>query len=606
MSAVAGCYWLDGRPAGGDDLLESTTSARHRARRAFCCRAAGPAVVAYAADEDGPPQPAFDPRSRTTVIVDGPLDNLDEIARRCGVPPASSAGVALAAWQRWGVGLGAQFLGDFLIVVSDEDARRIVCIRAPLGQRPLFYGVSARAIVFGSEVQQVVRHPSIARDIDEGMIAEYLTAEPATVGDTLWRDVHRLPPAHTLEIGEAGARVKRYWDFDPGAALDGRNAAEHRERLRALVIDAVECRTRRAEQAGVYLSGGIDSSIVAGVAERVGSARGRPPVHAFTTVFPGRACDEAKYSQAVVDAWGLRATRAAARIPSRQDLIGAAASSFDVPPMPNSAASDPLRDLAAAAGVGVLLTGFGGDEFFTGDPAPHPLLRQGRVIAWSRAMASRRLPLRVRDLLRPVLGAKPPQRPWIRQAFAGRTALADRLRRPAPLLFPTLEQEEIHRGVNSLMQILGDEMEDRAAQASGVPHRHPFYDRRVAEFGLALPASERARGGETRIALRHACAEFLPPLVAARVTLADKAEFSSTYVDALEASGGKDAFARLRSEQAGWVDGGVLRRLYDEMFALYTRGDDAYIACINPLWAVMGLEFWLEACVPAVAGMEAG
>jgi asparagine synthase (glutamine-hydrolysing) len=598
MSAVAGCYWFDGRPARGDDLRESTASVRHRARRAFSCRGAGPAVLAYAADEDGPVQPAFDPSTRTTVIVDGPLDNLDEIARRCGMPQASAAAVAVAAWRRWGVGLGAQLLGDFVIVVSDEGARRIVCIRAPLGQRPLFYAVNARAIVFGSEIQQVVRHPGMAREIDEGMIAEYLTAEPATVGDTLWRGVHRLPPAHALEIGQAGAAVTRFWDFDPGAALDVRHPAEQRERLRALVIDAVECRTRHAEQVGVYLSGGIDSSIVAAVAQSLGSARARPPVHAFTTVFPGRACDETTYSQAVVDTWALRATHAPARIPSRQDLVRAAASSLDVPPLPNSVASDPLRDLAAAAGVGVLLTGFGGDDFFTGVPAPRALLRQGHVIAWSRAIASRRLPEPVRDLLRPVLGAKPTPQPWIRPAFADRAALDDRRRPPPALAFATREQQEIHRGVTSLMQILGDEMEDRAAQASGVLHRHPFYDRRVAEFGLALPASARARGDETRVALRHACAEYLPPLVASRVTLADKAEFSSTYVDALEAAGGKESFTRLRTEEAGWVDGEVLRRMYDEMFALYTRGDDAYIACTGPLWAVMGLELWLEACVP--------
>ena len=71
---------------------------------------------------------------------------------------------------------------------------------------------------------------------------------------------------------------------------------------------------------------------------------------------------------------------------------------------------------------------------------------------------------------------------------------------------------------------------------------------------------------------------------------ADKAEFSSTYVDALEAFGGREAFGRLRSEDAGWVDGRVLRQMYDEMIQLYRRGGDAYIAFTGPLWAVASLE----------------
>ena len=77
--------------------------------------------------------------------------------------------------------------------------------------------------------------------------------------------------------------------------------------------------------------------------------------------------------------------------------------------------------------------------------------------------------------------------------------------------------------------------------------------------------------------------------------MADKAEFSSTYVEALEALGGRDAFVQLRSEDAGWVDGRVLRQMYDDMIQLYRRGSDAYIAFTGPLWAVASLELWLDA-----------
>ena len=240
------------------------------------------------------------------------------------------------------------------------------------------------------------------------------------------------------------------------------------------------------------------------------------------------------------------------------------------PPTRTASVADRLRAAAAAADVRVLLTGFGGDDFFTGDLPPTELLREGKVIAWGRAMVSPLLSERARATLRPVLGARPVRRPWIQPAFAARTSLEDRLRRRADLPFPTREQQNIHRGVTSLVQILGDEMEERAASAAGVDQRCPFYDRRVAEFGLALPSSQRSRGHAIKIVLRHALGDYLPPLVAARTSLADKAEFSSTYVEALEAVGGRQAFVRLRSEEAGWVDGRVVRQMYDDMIRLYS------------------------------------
>ena len=115
------------------------------------------------------------------------------------------------------------------------------------------------------------------------------------------------------------------------------------------------------------------------------------------------------------------------------------------------------------------------------------------MLAWGRAIVSPILPDRARHALRPLLGARPARRPWILPAFAARTALEDRLRARAAPAFPDARAAEIHRAANSLAQVLGDEMEDRAAHAAGVDQRHPFYDRRVAEFGLALPGHPALR-----------------------------------------------------------------------------------------------------------------
>jgi asparagine synthase (glutamine-hydrolysing) len=312
--------------------------------------------------------------------------------------------------------------------------------------------------------------------------------------------------------------------------------------------------------------------------------------------FPGRPCDETAFSRAVVEMWRLPSTCIEGAAPLRERVAELSRRNLDVPPHPNSLVADPLRELAAEAGVRLLLTGFGGDDFFTGSPGSRfALLREGRPIAWSRAMIGAALPESVRARLRPTFGSRPRMRPWIRPEFAARTALADRLRsRPHPG-FPTQEQQAIYRGVTSLIQLLGDEMEDRAAHAAGLVQRHPFYDRRVAEFGLALPAAQRSDGRDIKLVVRGALRDYLPPTVAARTTLDDKAEFSSTYIDALESIGGRDVFHRLRSEEAGWVDGRVIRENYEDMIQLYSKGSDAYISFAGPLWSVAALEFWLDA-----------
>ena len=594
MSAVAGCCWFDGRPASLDDLRPSTDAARHRSKEPFRFRCAGSTALAYAADYPDSSQPFHDPATRTTIVVDGRIDNLDELADALGTRERTAASVVLAAWHRWGVGAGAQLLGDFVLVVTDEPSGRVVVIRDPMGQRPLFYGVGARGVVFGSEIQQLVRHPAIRADINDAMIAEYLTGNPETVTETLWSGVERLPPAHALEITCGGARARRYWDFDPGASIRYARDEEYAEHFREIFLRAVECRVRDEDAVGVMLSGGIDSSAIAGAAQAIGAARGREPVHAFTMAFPGRACDETIYSRAVIEKWGLKGTFVDVVAQTRGELLRQSRRYADVPSYPNSSAGDLLRTAAASAGVQVLLTGCGGDDFFTGDSPAVDLLREGKAIAWGRAIISPLLSARARATLRPVLGARPVRRPWIQPALAARTNLEDRLRRRADLPFPTREQQNIRRGVTSLVQVLGDEMEERAGRAAGVDQRHPFYDRRVAEFGLALPSSQRSRGHAIKIVIRRALGDYLPPPVAARTSFADKAEFSSTYVEVLEAIGGRDAFARLRSEEAGWVDGRVVRQMYDDMIRLYSRGDDAYIAFTGPLWAVASLEFWLD------------
>jgi asparagine synthase (glutamine-hydrolysing) len=139
--------------------------------------------------------------------------------------------------------------------------------------------------------------------------------------------------------------------------------------------------------------------------------------------------------------------------------------------------------------------------------------------------------------------------------------------------------------------VIGDELEDRSAAAAGLDQRHPFNDRRLAEFGFGLPESQRWAGGETKVVMRRALGGVLPESVRRRN---DKAEFSSTLVEAIEVLGGRAFLSRLRVVEAGWVDGPVIQQMYDEMAGLYRRGQESYIPLADAVWRVASVELWLH------------
>ena len=582
MSAIAVCWRRDGRPGHADDLQAPVAAAAHRAGGPFhitCIANVAMAATSEALHLAG-----------ATVVVDGLVDNVDDLARTLDVERDARA-VALAAFRRWGLDAGAHLLGDFVVVINEAHARTLTCIRDPMGQRPLFYGISRDAIVIASEAHQIVRHPEMPRAINEGMVAEHLSDMPSTSTETLWRDVFRVPPGYGLQIAAAGdVQVRRYWDLDPNRSLTQATNEEYDEQFRDLFSRAVECRVRNVEHVGVLLSGGIDSSSIAGVAQDIRVRAGASPLHAFSATFPDRACDESSFIDAVVGMWHLPSTRTNVVLPVRADLEAYADRYLDVPMTPGLT-GDVLRRTAASIGVTTVLTGSGGDDFFSGSPLrPLEMLRGGDVAGVARAIVSPLLSDRVRQFLRPMFGARPASRPWIRAEFASGIGLEDRLLARTIPTYPTREQRDIYAIVRGLPQILGDEIEDRAAHAAGVVQRHPFYDRRVVEFGFALPPAQRMQDDLHKAVIRRALRAYLPAVIADR---SSKAEFSFVYAAALDAIGARQVVTRLQSAERGWVDGAVVTEMYERMTALYSRQDEAYIELALQLWAIVALELWL-------------
>jgi asparagine synthase (glutamine-hydrolysing) len=202
------------------------------------------------------------------------------------------------------------------------------------------------------------------------------------------------------------------------------------------------------------------------------------------------------------------------------------------------------------------------------------------------------VPSRIRRALSPLLRrAVVPQ--FMPAAFARRVGLRDRLRVPewAPP-YPTFAQRGVYTSALTAWNVHAGEITERGAAMFGIEERHPFTDRRLVEFCLALPEEQRWRGTTLKVVLREAMRGLLPESVR---TKAEQPDLSFLHMEALAAAGGERVFETLRIAERGWVDPGVAREIYRRAVGLLAAGDPRYAELVGPLWTIHGLDLWLRA-----------
>jgi asparagine synthase (glutamine-hydrolysing) len=549
---------------------------------------------------------------------DGRIDNRDELGSILGcsareIEALSDEALLLEAYPRLGVEALDYLVGDYAFALWDRRERALLCARDPLARRRLFYYASASTFVAGSSLATVLADPEVPRSPNEGVVAEYLLGSMASRDETLFAGVRRLIPGTWLRIDCSGERQGRIDWLDPHSEIRYARDEEYAEHLRALLGVAVRSRFRGADRIGVELSGGVDSSTVAGFARAELGDAARDRLLLLSLVFPGLACDERPFIEACRAAWRVPAQLVAADGYEATETADDGRY-LDFPSYPNASMAYELRRRARAAGVRVILTGMGGDEWFSGSPyRVADDLRSGRLVeairqarfeggsapirGTLRALASYGLrpcvPEAMKAIARPFRGAPAVQAPWIDRAFATRTELAGRLRvRPEPFEFPTLAQREIHRTAIHGWLIHAAEIETRAAAELNIDLRHPLADLRVARFALAIPESQRSSAGKPKRVLRAASAGLVPEVVRRRGT---KAVFTPVFVQALEKQGGAAYFRHLGIAALGWVNAEPLERMYADMRTHYAAGEPRSDELAMTLWMIVGIERWARA-----------
>jgi asparagine synthase (glutamine-hydrolysing) len=618
MSGSVGVLHRDGRPAAAATLEPMLAAAPHRGRDGTTVRVAGPIAMAHqrlttTIEAVRETQPLADALGRL-LVFDGRIDECDGTPVRDGWP-TSDAALVLSAWDAWGERCLSGLTGDFAFALWDPGDRVLFCARDPLGVRPFYYAQRPDLFVWGTELAQVLAHPEVDRTPHEEYAAELLAVYVRSEEATLYRGVRRLPPAHALVLDSRGLRTYRYWDVDLARELRYRRDEEYADHFRAIFEAAVRCRLRCNGHIAAHLSGGLDSSSVVLVAADLARRGGATPIQAVSLVFPRHAeIDETKYIKDVVRA---------ADVP----WIGVEAPRFDVaawhrsvwrrrdfPEFPNAAAFEGIRRVVAERNLRVTLSGEGGD-LLTGSVFHYAdLLRSGRLLAafqryadvarlegmgWTSARFLRCgvwpvLPAAARRAVRRIArrwrsNGVPG---WIAAPFAQRTALADRLRPdPVPDRLPSVARYDVLQQYRSGLDTLLSEGTERASAEEGIEDRHPFLDRRLVEFVLALPEEQRWQRGRMKYVLRRALTGLLPEAVVKR---SDKADFSRLFTDAIDALGGEAFYNDLVLARMGWLEQDKVVMLYRRMRSRVSKGWSAYSEDAWSLWAIAGVEIWVR------------
>jgi asparagine synthase (glutamine-hydrolysing) len=626
MSGIAGIYNRDGRDVDPVLLSRMTGAISHRGLDGSGEWISGPVGLGHqmlwtTPESTRERQPLCDDTATRCLTFDGRIDNRKDL-KRCleanGVKLRmdTDAEMVLAAYECWGSTSPNRLLGDFAFAIWDGRHRRLFCARDILGMRPFYYFADGHTFLFASELQQVLQMPSVPCEPNEGMIGEYLASVVNNKNETLYKRIFRLPPAHFLIITPDRVRMDRYWDIDPAKVIRYRSDKEYADHFLDIFREAVCCRMRAHGRVGAQLSGGLDSSSVSCVARSLinTGAISENGFETFSMVFPGWRCDESEYIEAVKTKSGIKSNALHPDVPERSWYEAQVARYLDIPDYPNGSMSDSMEDLARKKGFRVLLTGLGGDEWFTGSYYHYAdFLRQFRILSLVREARhefgkSALMPLPSNPLLNYAFKPLIPENisTWIRRIKNhGKTAhdwIDPRLARSINLTqrlyrtinwtrFSSFAQGGHYIASTSGFQTHAIEMEERSASSFGIELRHPFHDRRLLEFGLALPEEQRSRANHRKLIIRRAMGDYLPKTVLHRHT---KAEFSRVFVRALKVQGGVRLFDSLSVADAGWVDEREIKFMYRRLDQPDTKNDEDFYDNVWPLWHVFGIELWFN------------
>ena len=480
--------------------------------------------------------------------------------------------------------------------------------RDRLGKKPLYWTSAGARLAFASELTALMGLDTTPRRIDEDALVLYLRHGAVPAPRTILAGVHKLEPGTALVFAAHDrADERRYWDLRE-IAIDGAmepfegSAQEADDRLEALLDTAVRQRMIADVPLGIFVSGGIDSSLIAALMARASSR----PVKSFTIAFDEDGWDEGPHARAVAGHLGLehRELRVdPAGVPAMAETV---AGLFDEPFADASMVPTWLVSRMAREEVTVAVGGDGGDELFAGySRYPWVLDTWSRLRPWPRPLRTLGAGLLQRAPLGGDLGRKlhhygamvdatGPDDLYRRTISACKdpARIARRGREPRGLIWDAtlrsnlsdpLARLQVMDGATFLPDTILTKV-DRASMAVSLEVRAPLLDHRVAEFAFSLPRSMLLAGGQGKLPLRRLLDRHVPPELTHRPKQGFSPPVGAWLRGPLRGWAG-ELLARRRIEESDLLDARAVETLWQQ----HQSGGWHHA---NALWAIAMFEHW--------------
>lgn len=461
----------------------------------------------------------------------------------------SDTEVIVHLYEEQGTACVERLRGMFAFGIWDERRQRLFLARDRMGQKPLFYREEPGRLSFASELKSLLQLPQASREVDPHAIDLFLAYQYVPHPWSILKGYQKLPPAHRAIYERGELTVERYWTppyQDPQSHTDlpFQSPPEWSKALRQTLTESVRIRMRSDVPLGAFLSGGIDSTIIAGLMQSMSER----PVHTFSIGFPVKQFDERSYAREAAAMLGTEHHEYVVE-PAALEMLPRLAWHYDEPFADSSAIPTMYLSQVTRQEVTVSLSGDGGDELFAGydryravalsqwfDRLPEIVKKMMTASIWQKLPASVEQKSFRRRVKRFLAGlAVPPERRYLK--WVGIFDTERRLEMYTPDFREQLQSFDADQFLLDAYQLCPDRdfvtrttatdvltylpcdiltKVDIASMAHSLECRSPFLDHHVAELAAVMPLNLKMHKGRGKQILVDTFADLLPESIQTR------------------------------------------------------------------------------------------
>lgn len=496
-------------------------------------------------------QPLINNNRSLMLTADARIDNREELFEKLNITNTSlenitDADLILHSYQKWEEDCPKYLIGDFAFSIWDDNKQKLFCARDHVGIKQFYYYKSDNEFIFSSEISPVFTNSTVLKTPNLTAIKHFLKSMAFKYEHTFFKNILRLPPAHSLIILNNEVKINRYWYPERIKINKSLTMEDASKKFNELFKKAVDARLRSAYPVGSHLSGGLDSSSVAAIACEL---KGKNALTAFSIHFGDMECDESKYSNSMIQKLGIKAIIIRGDKLNFKDTYTVDRYNKEFPDWPGSGLfiiELPMMEEAHKLNTRVMLTGQGGDHLFTGDIVM--FVDYFKQMQWMKLYEELKyygltiknfknyvflpiLPKKVENILRFIFRKKKLK---IDTETISQISLFDELENKKDYASMTHAQKEdlgVILGMGNAMWM--SQSPSNLGGRYNIEYRHPFYDKRLIEFSLSLPPEMKFSKGVIKMVLRHSMGNRLVEIISQRNDKAEFSDFLKKQIDAL-------------------------------------------------------------------------